>query len=285
MRAFAAAAAAIVVAACSGTEPAPIPKGFVPLLQGDWSLPPGEEGYFCVRATPAEDMYIRSYRPIAPIGTHHTALAFDLMGGADGSFPCEARDAGFRFLFGSGLGTETYTLPDGVAMKLPAGEQIMLNLHLYNTSDAVLTGTSGVEIERVAPEDVVHEAEVIYALNFDLNAPPGVSKTVGECTVDGNSTIFGTFPHMHRLGTHLKGAVMRGDSPILFHDEPYNFETQLNYRVGPIDVMRGEKVQYECTFDNPTGQTVSFGDSTDSEMCVLGMYRYPARGSVSLCIN
>jgi hypothetical protein len=283
MRAFA--AIVLVVAACSSNEPPPIPQGFVPLLAGDWSLPPGEEGYYCVRATASEDMYVRAFRPIAPIGTHHTALAFDLNGGPDGGFPCEAKDAGFRLIFGSGLGTETYELPDGVAMKLPAGEQIILNLHLYNTSDAELTGRSGVEIERIAPEDVVHEAEVIYALNFDVSATPGVSVSKGECTIDGNSTIFGTFPHMHRLGTHLKGTAMRGEGPMVFHDLAYNFETQLNYRVGPLDMLRGEKVQYECTFDNPTGQTVTFGDSTDKEMCVLGMYRYPARGTISLCIN
>lgn len=34
-----------------------------------------------------------------------------------------------------------------------------------------------------------------------------------------------------------------------------------------------------------TGATVAFGDSTDDEMCVLGMYRYPATGAVSLCSN
>jgi len=278
-------AAILLVAACSTNEPAPIPQGYVPLLAGDWSLPPGEEGYYCVRTTVTEDLFIRGFRPIAPIGTHHTALAFALNGGDDGGFPCKASDAGFRLIFGSGLGTETFELPDGVAMKLPAGEQIILNLHLYNTSDEVLTGTSGVEIERIAPKDVVHEAEVIYALDFDVNATPGVSTTTGECTIDGDSTIFGTFPHMHRLGTHLKGTAMRGDGPTVFHDQAYNFETQLNYRVGPIEMLKGEKVQYACTFDNPTSQTVVFGDSTDSEMCVLGMYRYPARGSVSLCID
>jgi hypothetical protein len=274
----------LAVAACS-REPAPIPEGFHTLLAGDWSLPAGKEGYYCVRITVPEDMYVRGFRPIAPIGTHHTALAFALEGGADGGFPCEASDAGFRLIFGSGLGTETFELPDGIAMKLPAGEQIILNLHLYNTSDAVLSGRSGVEVERVAPEDVVHEAEVIYALNFDVRVTPGVSTSVGECTIDGTSTVFGTFPHMHRLGTHLKGTAMRATGAEVFHDLAYNFETQLNYRVGPVEMLRGEKVRYECTFDNPTAQTVEFGDSTDAEMCVLGMYRYPARGSVSLCID
>ena len=43
--------------------------------------------------------------------------------------------------------------------------------------------------------------------------------------------------------------------------------------------------KYECGFSNPTGETVGFGDSTDKEMCVMGVYRYPATGVVSLCID
>jgi len=269
----------LVLAACAG-EPS-VPQGYVPLLQGDWSLAPGEEGYYCVRTTATEDMYIRGFRPIAPLGTHHTALAYDLQGGEDGTFRCDAASVGFKLIFGSGVGTAPFELPEGVAFKLPAGEQILLNLHLYNTGDATLTGTSGVEIELMQPTEVVHEAEVIYAIDFDVKVPPGASETAGTCTLDGDSTIFGTFPHMHKLGSHMTGAL----GGLTFHDEPYNFETQLNYRVGPIDALRGDKIQYTCGYNNPTSSTVVFGDSTDDEMCVLGMYRYPARGAISLCIN
>jgi hypothetical protein len=71
----------------------------------------------------------------------------------------------------------------------------------------------------------------------------------------------------------------------VFHDKPYDFESQLNYEVEPLALVKGTKLEYECSFVNPTSQTVRFGDSTDAEMCVLGAYRYPARGTVSLCIN
>src|SRR5258705_4486216 len=64
-----------------------IPTGFVPLVGGDWTMPVGQEGYYCVRATVTEDMYVHGFRPIAPNGTHHTALAYDLQGGADRRLP------------------------------------------------------------------------------------------------------------------------------------------------------------------------------------------------------
>ncbi len=275
----------LVVAACSSDGKTEVPPGYVPLVTGDWTMQPGSEGYWCVRATATEDIYIKSFKPIAPIGTHHTALALASTPGSDGAYPCKASDAGFKQLFGSGLGTEPFSLPDGVAFKLPAGEQVTLNLHLYNTSDAPLTGTSGIEIERVAPEDVVHEAESIYAINFNVTVPPGSSTTTGRCTLDADGTIFGVFPHMHRLGSHMKGVAVHGEQETLLHDAAYNFETQLNYAIEPVQMSRGDSIRYECGYTNTTGQTVRFGDSSDDEMCVMGVYRYPATGEVSLCVD
>jgi hypothetical protein len=273
--------ALLVLFGCASDPAETVPTGFVPLVQGDWSMPPGEEGYYCVRATIPEDMYVRAFRPIAPLGTHHTALGFALSAGDDGGFPCQASDAGFKLLFGSGVGTEAFTLPDGVAFKLPAGEQVMLNLHLYNTSDAPISGTSGIEIERIAKADALHEAETLYALNFDLSVPPGTSKTTGACSIDADSTIVGVFPHMHKLGTHMRATA----AGAVLHDLPYTFEEQLDYAVPSVQVTKGTKIEYECSYQNPGTTTVEFGDSTDAEMCVLGVYRYPATGTVSLCIQ
>lgn len=274
-------AALVVLFGCASDPGETIPEGFVPLVAGDWSMPPGQEGYYCVRATIPEDMFVHAFRPIAPLGTHHTALGFSLSNGPDGGFACQASDAGFKLLFGSGVGTEAFTLPDGVAFKLPKGEQVILNLHLYNTGDAELTGTSGIEIERIAEADTVHLAETLYALNFDLSVPPGSSKTTGACTIDADSTIVGVFPHMHKLGTHMRATA----GATVIHDQAYTFEEQLDYAVPEVHVGKGDQVSYECSYENPGTTTVEFGDSTDAEMCVLGVYRYPATGTVSLCIQ
>jgi hypothetical protein len=267
-----------------GGDP-PVPTGFQPLLSGDWTMPPGQEGYFCVRATVAETMYIKAFRPIAPPGTHHTALGFDLQGGTDGAFPCEAKDVGFKLLFGSGVGTEPYALPDGVAFTLEGGSQVLLNLHLFNTTDAPISGTSGIEIERIAEADVVHQAEVVYALDTNLDIPPGESVATHTCTFATQSTVVGVFPHMHKLGTRMTASLDHAGSSQMFFDHPYTFEEQLNYSTAAIEVADGDKITYSCGYSNTTGHNVQFGDSTNDEMCVLGMYRYPSQGSISLCIN
>jgi len=257
------------------------------LALGDWQMPAGQEGYYCVRATVPEDIYIQEFRPIAPLGTHHTALAIDQQGGPDQTFPCSANDVGFKLLFGSGVGTEPFALPDGVAFKLEAGTQVMLNLHLYNVGDAMLEGASGIEVRLANPDDVVHEAETVYVMNFDLTVPPGESSHVATCTMSQDATVFGVFPHMHRFGAHMTGTAVYSEAqPVQFFDKPYSFEEQLNHLIEPgLELAAGDKIQAECGFNNTGSDTIGFGDSSDDEMCVLGLYRYPATGGLGLCFN
>jgi hypothetical protein len=105
-----------------------------------------------------------------------------------------------------------------------------------------------------------------------------------------DTTIFGVFPHMHKLGTHIRGVLhaseAEDDEGQLLIDSAYSFEEQLNYGVAPmIDAPTGSVVRADCSYDNPGPGTIGFGDSSDDEMCVLGVYRYPANGGVSICFE
>jgi hypothetical protein len=259
---------------------------YVPLLTAPWTMAEGTEGYWCARVTVPEDMWITAFRPIAPLGTHHTALSIDTKNEPDGVFPCEASTIGLKILFGSGVGTAPFELPGGVAYKLSKGERLLLNLHLYNIGEGELVGTSGVEVMLAAPHEVVHEAETLYAGTFDVTIPPGEVTLSGACTLNADSTIFGVFPHMHQLGVHMKGiAAPAGGAEIVLHDQAYDFESQLNHHVPLVELREGDQVRVECTYHNDTGQTVGFGDSSDKEMCFLGLYRYPIGGGIPFCFN
>src|SRR6478672_36469 len=51
-----------------------VDDGYGQLITGDWTLPPGKEGYFCSRKTVDEDFFVNGFDAIAPLGTHHTLL-------------------------------------------------------------------------------------------------------------------------------------------------------------------------------------------------------------------
>ncbi|MEZ4439958.1 MAG: hypothetical protein R3B72_12755 [Polyangiaceae bacterium] len=257
------------------------------LVQGDWELPPGSESYTCVIATVPEQVFIGAYRPIAPEGTHHTVLT-KISSGQDGTFPCDAGTNGQNMIYGSGVGTQEESLPEGVAVRLEAGDKVLLNLHLYNTSTSPITGTSGIQIKRLDPATVQEEAASVLAGPVALNIPPQNTTTqTGYCTIPSDVTLFSIGPHMHQLGTHMTVTAITGSGSDVLHDAPYTFDDQRHYYLEqPIQLKAGDQVKVDCTYNNTTNSTVTFGDSSDAEMCFAGLFLTPATAPFGLvCIN
>jgi hypothetical protein len=276
---------ALLGSACGGSETAPAPEEPPPvewetLLSGEWTMPAGTEDYVCIRHTITEDIYVRAFEAINPLGTHHTFLTIGPASAPDGVTGCGVADNHGQSLFGSGVGTNPIEFPEGVAMKLTGGSQILLNLHLFNSGTDALLGTSGTRMVRVEESDVAYIGGNRPALALDLNLPPHQeSSKVGTVTMSADTTIFAVLPHMHQLGIHMKVVAESSvDGERVLHDAPYDFEAQLYYAVDPIRMAKGDRVRFECTWQNTTDRTVVFGDSSLDEMCAVGLYQYPAAG-------
>jgi hypothetical protein len=143
-------------AGASAPTPAVTPEGFLAdagdgwqtLVVGSWEIPPQQETYRCVRFTLPKDIAVGSFRALSPTGTHHTLLTIaDSAGMPDGFSTCDAGSNGTQEIAGSGVGTNDFNMPDGVAVALKAGQQLILNLHLFNVTDEPIRGTSGTLIK------------------------------------------------------------------------------------------------------------------------------------------
>ena len=281
-------------AAATATDAGTSSVDFRVLAQGDWQLDAGSEGYFCVRKTLPKDTWIAGFRPISPPGTHHTVLSVEgLTGDAgapkpDGTEPCEAITLGSVLLGGSGVGTAPYLFPEGVAVKIPAGKQILLNLHVFNSSTDPISGTSGIEALEMDEGAVVHEAELVEAGKIlGLTVPPGASTQTGTCTLQADVTVFSVGPHMHRLGTHMMTrAVPAHGSPTTLLDRDYSFDDQSFDRLAePVQLHAGDAIEVNCTYENPQAVTVGFGQSTRDEMCFTATYLYPPLFGGGFCFQ
>lgn len=257
------------------------------LVSGAWKLLPGTEGYTCVRQTIQEDLYVHSFEAIIPLGTHHTLLTMGDPNMPDGVTSCTAADNRPLSVFGSGVGTAPIEFPDGVALRIPKGTQLLLNLHLFNTGSEDLEGTSGTRVRTMAKDDVQNLAEGLLAGTIALNLPPGeTTVSTGYCTMSNDVTLFAVSPHMHKLGIYARVAAesaARGET--MLFDGPYDFDEQSYHLINPLRLDKGDRVRVECTHRNTTNDTVKFGESTLSEMCFSGLYRYPADGSPFACID
>jgi hypothetical protein len=255
------------------------------LISGEWTMRPGTEGYTCVRQTVQEDFFVDGFEAINPLGTHHTLLTMGEPNLPDGLSPCNAGANHSLSVFGSGVGTDVLEFPKGVALKITKGTQLLLNLHLFNTGTEGLSGTSGTRVRTVAESDVVHIAEGLLAGKLALDIPAGQTTThVGYCSMSSDVTLFAVAPHMHQLGIHEKAVAessIAGEVTLM--DEPYDFNEQSYRLIDPVAMARGDRVRVECTHRNTTSKRVTFGESTLSEMCFAGVYRFPADGSPLIC--
>lgn len=266
-----------------------IPDGWVSLLEGDWSLNAGEEGYYCVYFTVPRDMYIKAFRPLIPPGTHHTVVTINNGDDADGTRRCGVGDNGQNMIYGSGVGSPDFVFPAGIGLHLTAGTKLIANLHLYNASDEPLTGRSGALVQEATAAEIQHEAEIVLAgPTITLRVPPGMSTQSGNCQLsnvtDEPITVFALSQHMHKLGKHMRSVVTRGSEQIELQDIPYNFETQtFQLKTPTVELRPGDTLTTYCTYDNTTGQQVGFGESSDDEMCFTDLFYYPAQGAPFIC--
>jgi hypothetical protein len=288
----------LLAAACGGggdspvdaTPDSPDPDGYQRLMEGEWTLAPGQEAYFCIYSTVPRDIDIRAFRPLAPPGTHHTVLTKTTSTQPDGIVPCNVGTNGTTMIYGSGVGAPDFAFPDGIGLRLTAGTRLLNNLHLYNTTDQMLTGKSGALFKEAAPGEIQHFAELVLAgPTIGLNVPPGVSTQQGNCMVDSITNapiqVFALSQHMHKLGTHMKSVVTRsGSADIVLQDIPYDFEKQeFHHTQQLIELRPGDRLTTYCTYNNTTGTAVSFGESSDDEMCFTDLYYYPAKSANYIC--
>jgi Copper type II ascorbate-dependent monooxygenase, C-terminal domain len=251
-----------------GTDAAP-PSGWQTLLAKSWQLAPGgEKTSDLAIETLARDVVIGGLRPLSPKGTHHTLLY--------------RGTSGTNVVYASGVGTNELMFPPGTAMRIPAGTTLGLQLHIFNQTDEMITGQSGIEFLEVDPAGITEEVDMFLPGPQDLAITPGLHTKTGTCTVKSASKLFALFPHMHQLGTHMKTTLVQGTNRRVLDDAPYDFEHQRILSFEPIAVSPGDKIESECTWMNTTSNVVSYGESSTTEMCYSILYRYP-RGTEEFC--
>jgi hypothetical protein len=278
-------AVATTLAACDGGDASP-PPVWRPLVALDWAVQPGEEQFQCAVATITEPTFVRRFRARAPSGTHHMLVTVAAGRGPEGAFACTPGTLSDVMLFASGVLSDELELPAGVAMRLPAESQVLLNTHLLNTSPLTLEGTSGVDIQTMPASEVLAEAEMVFAGPTGFALPPRATTTAsGSCTFRQDASVSLLWPHMHTRGTQMRIVHHGPAGATVLHDAPYDFGHQRVYPIPPTRVAAGERIEVTCTWHNPGDEAVTFGDSTWDEMCFAGLVRYPAAAEGLYCLD
>src|SRR5262249_33473861 len=156
--------------------------------------------------------------------------------------------------------------------------QYVLQLHLQNTGDVAVTEHSSVTLSYADDATQVTPAGLFALGSFSFSIPAGASDY--QATVDCQATremhVFAAFPHMHKLGRaiELRGGPTADSESLLYGLQDYTF---LEQKMDPVDftIAPGEFLRSTCHWDNPGTAPVSFGESSDQEMCFMVVFYYP----------
>lgn len=170
-------------------------------------------------------------------------------------------------------------LPGDVGLELPDTGNLVVQWHHLNETGSAQDDSSVFTVCTVPATERPQLAGLTILGTENINAPPGSSEFGSACVNDSDTpvTLLSLDPHMHSMGSRITTVVERGSGAAeSVLDEPFQFDDRDSYLLSPPVVIEpGESIRTTCTFDNPTSDNVSFGQSAVQEMCFQFAIAYP----------
>ncbi len=237
----------------------------------DWAAEPGEQLRLCSTKTVGSDLYVGAFRITAPLGTKHVQLSYTDSSGPDGAIACD--QATGQQLIASGSITDSWELPKHVALHVPAGKQLLLELTVENLSSTALQGTSSVEIALRPASEVIELAEAL-----ELQPTADSAPSLGSITLPEDGFLFAIQPHMgpsgHRLQVTARSS-FSGNVTLL--DAAYPSKEQTTRLLQQHVPMRaGEPIELRCDFEPAAANTPKSTSpgSVAQPSCYALLYHY-----------
>jgi len=226
-----------------------------------------------------EDKWVKAHEVIPGnrVVVHHV-LVFAKKPG-ERELPGEGGLSGFLASYVPGLRAEPY--PPGMAKRIPAGSQIVFQIH-YTPIGSPQQDITKLGLVFMDEKDVKYEVKTTSAVQRRINIPPGDANWRTEATsfaTPEGAMMLGYSPHMHLRGKSFSYEAMYPDGKreMLLDVPTYDFNWQTFYRLAePMPLPKRTRIKAVALFDNSENnlsnpnpkKTVRWGDQTWDEMMI-----------------
>src|SRR5271167_660738 len=209
----------------------------------------------------------------APVGVPFTASSFN-----DPKLRAEAHETTTDMLLVYAPGSEPDRWPDGVAKFIPAGSDLVFQMHYTANGTAGTDQTSvGMVFAKQPPKQRVLTLQLT---SHTFIIPPRTDdyRVDVSGTLPNDATLLSFFPHMHLRGKRFEYDIRHADGTVeTLLRVNYDFHWQMSYRLArPLFLKAGTWLQAIAWYDNSEdnmhnpdpNKTVTWGGQTYDEMMV-----------------
>jgi hypothetical protein len=290
----------------STTLLAPPPAGQGIQLSMTATIPASSEDEQCRFVQTTEDMWVNHEDVRYTPGSHHflvwnttytsiptmntqgmtvdTTKVFDCSNGPQAGWNTSQMVGGAQ---GADAPPGLSDLPANVALHIPAGSVLMLDLHVLNTTTSPLTPTAVINFDTIPQSQVTEEAGLFFFYNPFIVVPPNaMAEARMSCPVTSNVTLTTAQTHMHKQG--LGGVANLLDSTGAMLQQLYTSSVWTDPPVTQwspgMALTAGQQIDYHCNYEN-TGTTtvIQGGSAATNEMCVFTGAYYPRDTKFETC--
>jgi len=271
-----------------------------------------DEGEYCKLVVLQQDINLNGYDGLFTSGSHHANIYTTRYKGslptttiygarfpdAGEAHPCMTPEALWDTTGTIGFGRDVRrrderppAFPQDVAFKLEAGDVVLLNFHMINTTEEDISACFKVNLNSVPDEQVVHEAGMFFFYNPFITVPAAGTSTARQaCPITQEVSLLNAFSHMHERGVGAQAYLYDGPSTASDSNEMMQLYDQHDWAEPRFELFGeglqlrpGQFIDYRCDYLNPDDVDVAQGFASTDEMCqFIGMY-YPRDPQMEAC--
>lgn len=251
---------------------------------GKFEIGPGDNfECFYTKTYTQKELSVASASGHQGVGGHHVLVYYTDTPRDPQHHPCtDSEMLSWHQIAGSGGDSaETLGLPDGFALKVPEGKQLVLQSHYINTTSNNRTVNDSVTLNLVNPSQVRNYVNFLVTDDESFEIPPMAPiESVTECTLERDFDMILALPHMHQWGRKFKletldasgnpaNAILRNDTwdPSFTGHPPISYYTEET----PLHLTKGTTLRQTCSWQNDTPDPIVF----PREMCLAFFYYFP----------
>lgn len=265
-------------------EPPPAEQGFQ--LKMEVTAEPGAELWKCaVYRIPIEQLAaVNKVVYQQNNGMHHMTLSTPSLNGVSypyGIHDCDdlegLMDNSTMFFGSQGEPDGSLQLPVGVAASLPAGIDIVHEVHYVNTTMEPVKVYSRVNAYTIAQDAVEKGIWGGQVRDEHIQIPASGEHTEWtRCVMNEDVEVLFVASHTHRRGVRFTVAPYDGTTvgEIFYENTDWHSPKIVQYEQ-PMKLKAGQGFEYRCTWRNNDPTAVQYGLNAEDEMCNLTLVHTP----------